>query len=223
MKKILFAIVLLFSVHFYFSQCTMTIVPIAQFGGPGTYVNPPNGFAGPYQVCNNAVVYDTLGTSNRRYYLQEGTTLYLKNAFFHYVYMDSTSTLVNLGGIGDHYVYKTIQANISGVITPTPVNCSAINFPTLTCNAPTVTGVPDLNMETEIIIYPNPTSDFINITHAKGKQFSIKDLSGRILETLYIEEEYFQFNVSEIETGIYLIEIKEVNQKNKQTKIIINR
>lgn len=193
------------------SQCTMSVVPIAQFGGPGTYVNNPSGFLGPYQVCNNAVVYDTLGTSNRRYYLQAGTTLYLKNTFFHYVFMASNSTLVNLGGIGDVYVYKTINSTVSGIITPPPATCAAVSFPTLACNAPTVTGIELNEIEPEIGVFPNPASHAIRIQTADKKEcsYTLRNTLGSLILQGLITEEDQSLNVSDLSEGVYFLELKQ--------------
>ena len=206
------------------SQCTMSVVPIAQFGGPGTYVNNPSGFLGPYQVCNNAVVYDTLGTSNRRYYLQGGTTLYLKNSFFHYVYMASNSTLVNLGGIGDVFVYKTINSTISGMITPPPATCAAVSFPTLACNAPTVTGMESKENDLNFDLFPNPVSQVLHIQKGNNKEcnFTLSNTLGAVIQFGSIVEQHSKLNVAVLPEGLYFLELSQEDQVIRK-RIYISR
>jgi len=206
------------------SQCTMSVVPIAQFGGPGTYVNNPSGFLGPYQVCNNAVVYDTLGTSNRRYYLQSGTTLYLKNSFFHYVFMASNSTLVNLGGIGDVFVYKTINSTISGMITPPPATCAAVSFPTLACNAPTVTGLESKENDLVFDLFPNPVNQVLYIQKGSNKEcnFTLSNTLGAVILYGIIVEQHSKLNVAVLPEGLYFLELSQEDQVIRK-RIYISR
>ena len=70
----------------------------------------------------------------------------------------------------------------------------------------------------EIKIYPNPTSDFINITLSEGsqiKQAEIYDINGKMVfeSTNHLN----QINMSALESGIYLLQIEtETGQISKQ-------
>lgn len=222
LKTLLFACLVLAAISIR-SQCTMSVVPVAQFGGPGTYVNNPSGFLGPYQVCNNAVVYDTLGTSNRRYYLQSGTTLYLKNSFFHYVYMASNSTLVNLGGIGDVNVFKTINSTASGIITPPPTTCAAVSFPTLACSAPTVTGISFNEKEESFSLYPNPADQVLHIQTFSNKpySFTLRNTLGALIFDGQIHEQEQQINVSHLKEGLYFLELNQEGMISRKRIYIV--
>jgi len=70
----------------------------------------------------------------------------------------------------------------------------------------------------EIKIYPNPTSDFINITLSEGsqiKQAAIYDINGKMVfeSTNHLN----QINISALESGIYLLQIEtETGQISKR-------
>ena len=61
-------------------------------------------------------------------------------------------------------------------------------------------------------IYPNPTSNFINVAFAKGKVVSARiiTLDGKVIRTEVTEN---RVNVSDIEPGVYFISIKMDNEK----------
>lgn len=77
-----------------------------------------------------------------------------------------------------------------------------------------------LNVEdlvSELVIYPNPVSDFIRINEDKGKveSVSIRDLNGREL----IKSDKNQVDVTKLSIGAYLIEVT-VNKKKKVIRFI---
>jgi hypothetical protein len=224
MKKFNWILSLLFIISITKSnaQCTSSIVPIAQFGGPGTYVNQPSGFVGPFQVCNNAIVYDTMGTSNRRYYMHSGTTLYLKNSFFHYVYLESNATLVNLGGIGDINVFHMINSPVIGTITPPTTSCTAVIFPTVACNAPTATTIYEASIEkNQLLVYPIPASNILNITASIGDEIYILNLVGQVILKSTVSTTIHNINVESIPEGIYILQNRKANVIQATKKIII--
>ena len=78
----------------------------------------------------------------------------------------------------------------------------------------------EITVTSEITIYPNPASDYINIHSPADFRFQILDITGRIvLETI---AENKQINVSQIPSGIYIL--RGINQQTQFTrKLIINR
>ena len=85
------------------------------------------------------------------------------------------------------------------------------------------TGTESLNnttyKETPLSIYPNPTSNILNITGLKtSAKISIYDINGRKLFVSQIDANNNSINVSEL-CGIYLLNI--ITQEKKTTKVII--
>jgi len=73
-----------------------------------------------------------------------------------------------------------------------------------------------------VAIYPNPTKSILNINNAKNASIEVLDLLGRIVLTksnISINE---QLNVSELNSGTYIIKISN-NNKVVIDKFIINR
>jgi len=61
----------------------------------------------------------------------------------------------------------------------------------------------------EIIIYPNPTSEFINIVNANSQieRVEIIDIQGRIMIIQSIGGNQANINISNLNSGIYIIKI----------------
>jgi len=73
----------------------------------------------------------------------------------------------------------------------------------------------------EIIIYPNPTSEFINIVNANSQieRVEIIDIQGRIMIIQSIGGNQANINISNLNSGIYIIKIY-TNSGLKVDKII---
>ncbi len=62
----------------------------------------------------------------------------------------------------------------------------------------------------DVIIYPNPSSDFINIQRLKNSQMiemSICDVYGRMIKTQLLEEEHTQVDIRDLSAGVYFVKI----------------
>lgn len=86
------------------------------------------------------------------------------------------------------------------------------NAPIITNTATTVAGFlgeHEILTNSDIIVYPNPTTDYIYINSSKGITCNIYTLYGtKIMESLQLP-----IDVSTINTGVYLLEIKLNNQR----------
>lgn len=68
-------------------------------------------------------------------------------------------------------------------------------------------------------MYPNPTSDVINITgieHIDG--LKLYDLTGKLI----MSTSKLQFSVQHLQSGVYLLEMK-LGETTKTEKIVINK
>ena len=81
-------------------------------------------------------------------------------------------------------------------------------------------------LEFTIIAFPNPTSDFISLkvesTKVESMQYTITDLSSRVLQIGKVLYETKQINFSNYAVGTYLISITQNNQLLKSFQIIKN-
>lgn len=90
-----------------------------------------------------------------------------------------------------------------------------------------ITSVDEINFFSEIRLYPNPASKFINIviegTASNPSEFIIKiyDVHGRIIDNQKFYSNEFQLNVSKQTKGIYLYEIISVNSMRKTGRFIV--
>ncbi len=78
------------------------------------------------------------------------------------------------------------------------------------------------NILNGVIMYPNPTSSFLNIKNAENSSITVFDLLGRVILTESFISSNKQLNVSSLSNGTYLIKISN-NGQNKIDKFIINK
>lgn len=78
-------------------------------------------------------------------------------------------------------------------------------------------GVSDANAKSKVVVYPNPTSDFINVkTDKKISQITIVDLSGKMVK----QTKENLVDVQSLAQGIYIANIKFEDGSSESTKII---
>ena len=69
----------------------------------------------------------------------------------------------------------------------------------------------DDNQITSVGLYPNPASDMVTISTPAGTQIeevTIFDIRGRKVMTLQFDDQQYSFNVADLETAVYLLQIK---------------
>jgi len=69
----------------------------------------------------------------------------------------------------------------------------------------------------KLLIYPNPTSDNLHITNAKGSYF-VTDIYGRVVTVIIINTDNYQLNTKSFSSGIYFLISKEDNSSIKFIK-----
>jgi len=76
--------------------------------------------------------------------------------------------------------------------------------------------------DNSIGIYPNPTSDYIRIELAdcQIQKIRLYSLTGEILIAQYIDQKSVDLNISDLISGIYILEIKLVDGKVFKQKIM---
>lgn len=82
--------------------------------------------------------------------------------------------------------------------------------------------------KTEIVIFPNPTTDFVNIqmegseSDSKQHSYQLYDLQGRLLKQESISQNETQVNMTDLRAAIYLLNIYNDNKIFKTFKIVKN-
>ena len=86
-------------------------------------------------------------------------------------------------------------------------------------------GIQDYDFAIDMDIFPNPTTDFIDIIISSDdltmiSNFSITDTHGKILLNGIINETNTKLNFSEYASGVYFLNIKKNNQIIRYYKIV---
>jgi hypothetical protein len=76
------------------------------------------------------------------------------------------------------------------------------------------------NYVSNIEIYPNPASDYLNINNSLSSKISILDITGKTLLNIFSDVENIKLDVSDFKQGMYFIHI-ENEASNYSEKIII--
>ncbi|MDP1803198.1 MAG: T9SS type A sorting domain-containing protein [Bacteroidota bacterium] len=87
----------------------------------------------------------------------------------------------------------------------------------------TVTNLNENENSAELIVFPNPTADVLNIQlpHVKSGKIFIRDILGKRVEELNFSE---KINITHLKNGIYFITISDkTNNSNYTTKVIVNK
>ena len=83
----------------------------------------------------------------------------------------------------------------------------------------TLVAIENVELFAEISIYPNPTSEFVNIdipANYKLMEISMFDVTGKLLKTQANASGLVTFNVNDLATGTYYFQV--INPKNKEFK-----
>lgn len=163
---------------------------------------------------------DVFGSSMISNFALEGSTpdlLYLNDGCLERYYRvweeGLGETLYRLGTNGCEYYYNRHlegyikNGDTTGIITP--------------FDAPIVVN-PEILLETDAItVFSNPTTDDLQIKLASGNyRLSILDINGNVYQTLNLNSDYI-IDTNELPTGLYFVEIKNLNNNKIQVKKIL--
>ena len=164
--------------------------------------------------------------------------------FLRYLYEDTQGEYIGLFGpfdaISPHYSWKTERylAIDQGTIGPMLENYKTQLFWNLFMNAPEIqqglqslgftSSEHDLSNTSEIIstnntrVFPNPTSDFLNINSTSeiiGSAYKISDNLGRVVLVDAIQNKNTVIDISGLPSGVYYITIEKQIRKHKIIKM----
>ncbi|PCI94591.1 MAG: hypothetical protein COB15_13805 [Flavobacteriales bacterium] len=83
----------------------------------------------------------------------------------------------------------------------------------------------DQEKNIELIVYPNPSTGFVNIDLNKvesPESYTVVDVKGSVLETGMLTREQLRIDMNKFDQGVYLIYINQTNGNRISKKIIIN-
>lgn len=228
--KVLILSILLFISLVCKSQaiCTPTVVPVISY--PPNTTNTGGGCGGfnviQYLCGPNTIVYDTTSQAGCwSVYVDQNSTLFLKPLWVAYqeIWLKSTSTLTLKDGPSTIYVYAEAGAIINQPTGPHSYSlitytCSSIIYPFINC----ATGLIEKNIESELEIFPNPSSSIIGLSD-KQNQFNsssinIENQLGQIVLTIPFSS---QIDISNLTSGMYFLTLQ--NKTNKRTVKIIKQ
>lgn len=117
----------------------------------------------------------------------------------------------NASGLACNFNFNAVYLNGKPCIYSLPSFDQAYFYPLL--NNTCVTGVNEITA-THFKIYPNPTTDFVNIENTVGFDFELQffDVNGKIIETNSIHAfKTKKINISQLNNGIYILQLKNNN------------
>jgi len=111
------------------------------------------------------------------------------------------------GCIMEEYASHDSEGHIINDPWPTPFESGGFDLDAIGVIHNTTNTSVNAETASDLLIYPNPCSNFINV---KGdiKKIIVRDISGRVLNT----SENNQVNVSRLKPGLLIIEV--INKKN---------
>lgn len=126
---------------------------------------------------------------------------------------------------GDSFSNATYQLDwsVGEVLTTTHVSGNIIITQGFHQNNYVITTVESFETQIDMIIYPNPTTNFINLQIEnelyEKMQYQLTDITGKILQIRQIVNMTEQIDFSIYSNGIYLLSVFQNNQIIKSFKI----
>jgi hypothetical protein len=89
------------------------------------------------------------------------------------------------------------------------------------------TAQPEVETTTGFNLYPNPASDFVNLTQIKSAQenlhLSVWSMDGRMLLEETLIRPPYRLNIAALPAGMYLLKVDSIiNQRNQTLRFIKN-
>lgn len=137
-------------------------------------------------------------------------------------WVNSGAITADFGSAGDYDIIVVVFGQVFGsnqAGNPVGTYFGLDNVVLPTQSNPVVLSTEDFN-KTSLSIYPNPTTDFINIQNLKGEySYSVYDVAGKLLlnKTNAIST---QIDISTLNKGLYLLELIDSENIKSISKII---
>jgi hypothetical protein len=102
--------------------------------------------------------------------------------------------------------------------TTTPISLQPGEF-RMYGNMPAALGTGDVAAERTAALYPNPTADVFTIDKSTAK-VEIYSVTGQLVKAFDAQASYYMFDVSDLNTGMYLVKITDTENRQSTTKLI---
>lgn len=70
-------------------------------------------------------------------------------------------------------------------------------------------GTYEIELASRIKVFPNPTSDLLNIRNPIGEQIELFDMKGRLVQTVQVQGESQTLNIHDLPAGTYVVKMQE--------------
>ena len=170
----------------------------------------PYSYFNPAPITNNPQFYsDSIITDTLNWTLVSGSFI-----------ADSAYNYIIIGNFFNNNLTDTIiMANGSLELTYYYIDDVCVSMDSLTCNA--TVGINEIDKKEELISFPNPFSDKINITAKRNEQLevSLYDVtSRRIFKQSFTNST--SINTEQLAKGVYLYEVRNKNGVIKKGKVV---
>lgn len=146
----------------------------------------------------------------------ETITADLSGAGYQWVDCDNANSPINLANNQSY----TATSNGNYAVEITENGCTA----TSNCVTISTVSVESLDLNSQLVLYPNPTKGLFHIAVSEtliGRYLELTNTMGQVIETRVIDTEIVDFNLENLSDGIYFIEVETPNGKISK-KIIKN-
>ncbi len=111
------------------------------------------------------------------------------------------------------------NSTISVTSTTSPITIEAGGYRIYGNAAPALSSQNIDNLERQMVLYPNPTSNNFNL-NTNTSQVEIYTITGQIVKTFDKQNSNYNYSISELNNGIYLVKVVDENNYQQTIKII---
>jgi hypothetical protein len=126
-------------------------------------------------------------------------------------------------GAYDASLALTAEANLTNGIRTAVITVSAegVDDKMITVTQSAITGVNDIS-KANILVYPNPASDVVNVSNAANTTIRVFDITGQLMYTKFGVSNIEQINLSGFNPGVYTINISNLKSFINKCFIVKN-
>ena len=125
--------------------------------------------------------------------------------------------------------YTPITGETSQDFTPTQSGDYAVEITmnqcheTSNCYNVTIVGLTDEKIEKQVMLYPIPANDFIQLKILKNNKIvsDILDIKGQIVYSYKLDKPINFINISKLNPGVYIIKIRFLSEKNQKHPVYL--
>ena len=75
------------------------------------------------------------------------------------------------------------------------------------------------DLSDSVVLYPNPSNDYFSINTNTSK-VQVYAISGQLVKSFDNQSSGYQFNISDLKSGIYMVKITDSNNRLKTSRLI---